>query len=137
MRPLKQYPIVLDNRCNAIFNSEDLILAIYARAEKPVCRVKAVFIWHGYPAISIYDKKHHVHRLIAEYKLGRILQRHESAHHIDGNPLNALWENINVLHQGDHVRLHLKGRKQDPEFARRRTTASLVARGLIHTEEQA
>jgi len=123
-----QYPIVLDNQANAIYEIDDLIPAIYARTTKPVCRNKRIFMHGRYPAISIYGKKYHIHRLIAEYKLGRKLQRSESAHHKDDNPLNALWENINVIHQGDHVRHHLGGRKQDPEFVKRRIAASWKSR---------
>ena len=133
----EQKPIVFDNKCHAIFCADDLKEAILQKTTKPVCRVKAIYIYGHYPAISIHGEKYHIHRLIAEYKLGGALGRSESAHHSDGNPLNALWENINIMRQGDHVRHHLAGKKQDPEFARRRTNASCIAKygHAIHDPE--
>jgi len=123
-----QRPIVFNNEAKAIYDPIDLVFAIYSRTTKPVCRVKKIFLYGQYPAISIYGIKHHIHRLIAEYRLGRALQRNESAHHIDGNSLNALWENLKIMLQGDHIRHHLKGKKQDMEFAFRRTNASCIAK---------
>lgn len=128
MRPKKQRPIKFNNNCHAVFDSKDLAAAIYAQTEKPVCKIKSVFMYGCYPAISIYGAKYHIHRLIAGYRLGRKLNRNESAHHIDDNPLNALWENLKVIYQGDHIRCHLKGKKQSPEFAFRRTSASCLSR---------
>ena len=52
----------------------------------------------------------HIHRIVAEVKLGRRLQTGEIVHHIDGNKRNYNPENIQVLkNQREHARAHNKG----------------------------
>lgn len=49
----------------------------------------------------------HLHRVIAEQKIGRKLRRGEVVHHIDGNMRNNTPENIAVLkNQAEHARIH-------------------------------
>lgn len=69
---------------------------------------------HAATATS-YAKLHgvHVHRIVAERKLGRRLRPDEVVHHIDGDRRNNDPENIVVLrNQGDHARLHNTGRRK-------------------------
>lgn len=52
----------------------------------------------------------HLHRQIAEQKIGRPLQRGEIVHHIDGDPHNNKPENLEVLmSQSVHARRHKFG----------------------------
>lgn len=48
----------------------------------------------------------HQHRVVAEQMLGRPLKRGEIVHHIDGNKHNNSPENLAVMTQADHLRLH-------------------------------
>lgn len=48
----------------------------------------------------------HEHRVVAERMLGRPLARNEIVHHIDGNKHNNTPENLQVMTQADHLRLH-------------------------------
>jgi hypothetical protein len=48
----------------------------------------------------------HEHRVIAEAMLGRPLVAGEIVHHIDGNKHNNTPENLQVMTQADHLRLH-------------------------------
>ncbi|WP_169119573.1 HNH endonuclease [Aromatoleum anaerobium] len=47
------------------------------------------------------------HRLVAEAALGRRLRRNEVVHHIDGNGLNNSIDNLEVIDQRTHQRIHL------------------------------
>jgi len=55
-----------------------------------------------------YRKKQgrHEHRIVAEQMLGRPLKRGEIVHHIDGNRHNNAPDNLQVMSQADHLRLH-------------------------------
>lgn len=56
-------------------------------------------------------KGRHVHRTIAEMKLGRKLKPGEVVHHKDGNKRNNRPENIEVLSgQSEHASIHIKER---------------------------
>ena len=48
----------------------------------------------------------HMHRVVAEVKLGRPLQAGEIVHHIDGNILNNHPDNLEVTSQSRHVKHH-------------------------------
>src|SRR3990167_3429354 len=58
-------------------------------------------------------KREKVHRLVMEYKLGRRLTGSENVHHIDGNKLNNIPENLE-LHS--NLKSHFK---QHPEISQR------------------
>lgn len=55
-----------------------------------------------------YIKYHsrHLHRVVAEQKLGRPLVRGEIVHHIDGNHRNNHPDNLAVMTQAEHMREH-------------------------------
>jgi len=129
-----QRPLVFENLCGALFDEELLGKAILVAAEKPVLRVKTIFIHHNYPAISMHGKKIQIHRFLWQYVHGITLPRCYYVHHKDGNRLNALVDNLELMKDCDHPVYHLKGKKQDPEFARRRTAASTFVRYGIHDE---
>lgn len=51
----------------------------------------------------------HMHRVVAEQKIGRKILPHEVVHHIDGNKRNNHPENLEVIPRADHSRLHTLG----------------------------
>lgn len=54
-------------------------------------------------------RQNHLHRIVAEQKLGRPLVKGEIVHHIDGNKHNNLLDNIEVLpNQAAHASHHFK-----------------------------
>lgn len=59
---------------------------------------------HGNSYIKF--KHIHLHRLIAEKKLGRKLIKGEIVHHIDGNKKNNNIDNLEVMTQSEHARKH-------------------------------
>jgi hypothetical protein len=59
---------------------------------------------HGYRQIGLgVGKTLPEHRYLLEFKLGRQLEPHEVAHHLDGNHLNNSFNNL----VAEHYRLHL------------------------------
>ena len=49
------------------------------------------------------------HRLVGEFKIGRYLNENEIVHHIDGNHYNDKLDNIGIMTQSDHDRIHQLG----------------------------
>jgi len=128
----KQKPIEFINQCNCLVDYGELKKAIIWYSDKPTARLKSIYLHgnknHSYPAVSIYEKKIHVHRLLMMYWLNRILDASEYVHHKDENTLNAFRENLQVMKAKEHPVHHLKGRKQSSEIVLRRTNASCMAR---------
>lgn len=54
-----------------------------------------------------------LHRLIMENHIGRLLRENEVVHHIDGNKINNKIENLMLLTNSEHSRLHSEMRKKN------------------------
>ena len=52
-------------------------------------------------------KQRHMHRAVMEEVLGRRLTSKEIVHHIDGDKWNNSPDNLQVMTQSEHIRLHL------------------------------
>lgn len=52
----------------------------------------------------------HEHRVVAEKKIGRKLQKGEVVHHIDGDKTNNHPDNLQVMTDSEHARLHAEER---------------------------
>lgn len=70
------------------------------------CREAALAYKHAQPHVYKKKFKRHEHRVVAEQMLGRPLVRGEIVHHIDGNRHNNTPENLQVMTQAEHLRLH-------------------------------
>lgn len=58
-------------------------------------------------------KGRHMHRVVMEQVLGRKLLKGEIVHHIDGDKWNNSPENLKVMTQSEHIKLHLHEKKGD------------------------
>lgn len=97
------------NTCGCIFDTEELQNAIkfacMCKKTKPKDEYK-IFLYGKYPAISIRHEKIRVHRIIGEYMIGMQLSGELHVHHIDGNKLNALSNNLQVISKAFHAQTH-------------------------------
>ena len=125
----EQKPIIIKNCCNAIFDENDLKKAIIWYAKQPVSRIKTVYMYGNYPAVSIYSEKIHIHRLLMMYWLKRNLDRGEYVHHKDRNRLNATKDNLELINAHQHQSLHSKGKKLSEEHRRRIIEANKKRKG--------
>ena len=129
MKINKQKPIEFINNCNCEVDISDLMRAILWFANgKPVARFKTIFIYGRYPAVSIYEQKIHIHRLLWMWLHNRKLDRDEYVHHLDGNKLNARTINLHLMSASEHQRKVNKGRKQTPEHITKRIDATTKTR---------
>lgn len=120
----RQKPIQFNSPTEVLYDVEDLKKAIlwYANG-RPVVGLKHVFLYGKYYAVSIYDEKIHVHRLLMMYWLQRDLESDEYVHHINSNKFNNMRENLEVMWASEHQRQTNLGRKQTPDHIAKRTAA--------------
>ena len=116
------------NEAKAQFNADDLRGAITWFAHKSVAPTKKIFMYGRYPAVSIYDTKIHIHRLLMMFWEERDLESGEYVHHIDGNPLNALRHNLEINGASEHQGNIHRGKKQTPEHIAKRINATTITR---------
>ena len=60
----------------------------------------------GYLSLKGNGKHYFIHRIIAEYLIGRTLLDDEVVHHKDGDKLNNHPDNLQVMTRSDHMKLH-------------------------------
>jgi hypothetical protein len=128
----KQKPINIINKCKCVLDKEELKKAILWYTDKPVVKNKTVYIHAKYPTVSIHDKKIHIHRLLMSYWNKKVLDSREYIHHIDGNKLNVLKENLSITTPSQHQSYHNKGKIITEKHKEGIRKANRKRRGTTH-----
>ena len=83
---------------------------------KKFCGINKISYDSGYQTrIDEHGRLIYIHREILEKKIGRKLKRNEVAHHIDGNKLNNVQDNLEVMTRSYHGKHHIEN-KSEVEF---------------------
>ena len=107
----QKLPILFEHKTNATFSGDDLVDAMLIKANgKPIQQIKSIFLHGRYPAISLFGKKYHIHRILAEHYMGRQLESCELVHHVNGVSWDAKKDNLQITTASLHNKYHLTGR---------------------------
>lgn len=122
--------IVFKNDCNAIYDDKTLRNATCWYSHKPVCRIKHVYMYGEYPAVSIYDKKIHIHRLLKMYELGTDIDKDLYVHHKNGNKLDSSLDNLEMISKSEHQKIHNKNKVISSEQKKKISEANQKRKGI-------
>jgi hypothetical protein len=125
-----QKEIEFINSCNCIVDYELLKKAMFWYCSKPLYSKRVIYIHSNYPAISIYDEKIHIHRLLMMYKLQSDIDTNYYVHHIDGNKLNADIDNLELIDSKKHQSYHNKEKKLTKEHRKKISEANRKRKGI-------
>lgn len=126
----RQKPIEFSGPAEVLFDRKELKKAIKWYSKKPVARLKRVYLHGRYYAVSIYERKIHIHRLLMMYWEKRDLEPNEYVHHEDGNRNNNLKENLRIMSCSEHQSLHRKGVSLTEEHKRNIGLANRNRKGM-------
>lgn len=91
-------------------------------------KVKKIFLYGNYAAVSIGRDKIHVHRLIGLYLIGR-RRCNNHFHHINSNKMDNRSVNIACVEPQIHISRHNKGRKPSTNAIRQTIAANHRRKG--------
>lgn len=106
-----------ENVCNAIYDDNLLCIAIQQKCKKlnkHFLNKYKIYLYNGYPCISIAHNKIRIHQLIGECLFGEI--NGYVIHHKDKNKLNNTEGNLQLLTKKEHTQIHHKNKKYIPSL---------------------
>jgi hypothetical protein len=125
-----QHEIRLDNFCGCLVDTGLLIAAMEWYAGRPFCGKKRIFMHGKYPAVSLFGKKIHVHRLLGLFQSKEVLVSGLVVHHKDENRMNALLDNLEIQLSKDHASLHNTGKVLSEQHKRKISEANRKRKGV-------
>lgn len=93
-------------QCHMIFMNRELNPTRMTDEVKEKLRTARLGTGEGKTYSKTYGR--HTHRVVAEEMLGRPLEKGEIVHHIDGNKRNNNPENLMIMTQAEHCRVHFR-----------------------------
>lgn len=126
----KQKPIRIINNCKCIVDYDELRKSILWYTDKPVARIKTIYLYGNYPAVSVYEEKIHVHRLLMMYWMKKKLKFNEHVHHKDHDKLNCSKDNLFIIEASKHLSMHNEGKKLSPDHRQKISKANRLRKGI-------
>lgn len=123
-----QKKIEFINACGCIVDYEDLESAMVWYSDKPITRLKTIFLHGRYPGVAIYKEKIHVHRLLIQYWNQSIIPTNQHVHHLNGNKLDCSRANLQIIDASVHMSLHNAGKVLTDEHK-----AKIAEKGKLRT----
>ena len=106
------------NKCDCIVNYKDLEEAIINQVYIDNKKIKdryTITLWGGYPTICIAHTHYRIHYLLGKYYFSGY-DKQKSIHHKDLNKLNSLKDNLELVTNSEHIKLHKIYRYVDEEY---------------------
>lgn len=101
------------NECKCIVDYEMLYTAIKNKCKNKNCYCNneyRIVLRNGYPTVCINRQRYYVHILIGEFIYGKIRKGYV-IHHKDKNKLNAMPDNLELMTNHKHLKIHGEERK--------------------------
>lgn len=126
-----QKPIKFINTCDCIVHYEELEQAILWYQDKPTARLKKIYLYGRYPAVSIHDKKVHIHRLLMMYWLdNKNLPKNIHVHHENAHILDCTKSNLKCYFEPEHLSFHNAGKTITSEHRLKISIAGRRRKGM-------
>ena len=130
MQPKKQKKIKFINSCDCLVDYDLLERAMLWFSAGNLKSPRKIYMHGRYPAVSIFDKKIHIHRLILLYINKGMIVDKMVAHHKDENRRNSQLENLELLSSSIHAKHHNKGKTLSEEHKRKIAEAGKRRKGI-------
>jgi hypothetical protein len=125
-----QKPMEFNSPPEVIYDVRDLKKAILWYSDKPVCRLKNVYLHGRYYAVSIYEEKIHIHRLLMMYWIKSDIPTNQCVHHKNGNRYDNRKENLELIDVSDHASNHNSGKTLTEQHKKKIALANRRRRGV-------
>ena len=130
MKPKLQKKITFINACSCIVDYDILERALIWFSEGTLKSRRKIYLHVGYPCVTSYYKKIHVHRLIGLYLWREKITKGSVVHHKDENVLNSSVDNLEVMTGAEHGLHHNIGKKFSESHKMKIAIASKRRKGV-------